>query len=296
VGRGAALGIGPVLILVPRSGYVQGVACASCRAWAVCRDCRSPLALASRGAEPTCVECGLVHMDWHCHECGDARLSHVRQGIERIAEQLGSMEPGAEITVSSSGTGIVLDGAVTGGFVVATPGAIPAVRRGYAYAVVVDAGALVGPGLDGEEDALRHILAAVAHVRGRREGGAVTVAGALPDALTRCLSTWSPATWAADAYAERAELGLPPARRVIEIEGSAAALGAALPIVVGVAAVAPESEVREASASGGSRVYLVSRRATQPIVDSLRALQVERSRASHPDLRIHVDGPLEPAG
>jgi primosomal protein N' (replication factor Y) len=292
----SALGNGPVLVLVPRSGYVQGVACASCREWAACRECGGPLALASRGAEPTCIECGLVHRDWHCHECGGARLAHVRQGIERIAEQLHSMEPGAEVTVSSSGTGIVLDGAVTGGFVVATPGAIPAVRGGYAYAVVVDAGALVGPGLDGEEDALRHILAAVAHVRGRREGGAVTVAGALPDAMTRCLATWSPGSWAADAYAERAELGLPPARRVVEIEGSSSALGAALPLLMGLAAVAPESEVREASATGGSRTYLVSRRATQPIVDALRALQVERSRAGHPDLRIHVDGPLEPAG
>jgi primosomal protein N' (replication factor Y) len=281
---------------VPRSGYVQGVACASCREWAVCRDCGGPLVLSARGAEPTCMECGLTHRDWHCHECGDARLAHVRQGIERIAEQLLAMEPGAEVTVSSSGTGIILDGAVTGGFVVATPGAIPAVRGGYAYAVVVDAGALVGPGLDGEEDALRHILAAAAHVRGRREGGAVTVAGALPDAVTRCLGTWSPATWAADSYAERAELGLPPARRVVEIEGSFAALGAALPLVVGIAAAAPESEVREASATGGSRAYLVSRRATQLVVGALRALQVERSRAGHPDLRIHVDGPLEPAG
>ncbi len=292
----AALGIGPVLVLVPRSGYVRGVACASCREWASCRECGGPLALASLGAEPTCIECGLTHRDWHCQECGDARLAHVRQGIERIAEQLRSMEPGAEVTVSSSGTGIVLDGEVAGGFVVATPGAIPAVRDGYAYAVVVDAGALVSPGLDGEEDALRHILAAVAHVRGRREGGAVTVVGSLPDAVTRCLATWTPANWAADSYAERAELGLPPARRLVEIEGSSSALGAALPLVLGRAAAAPESEVREASATGGSRAYLVSRRATQPIVDALRALQVERSRAGHPDLRIHVDGPLEPAG
>jgi len=292
----AALEVGPVLVLVPRSGYVQGVACASCRAWAVCRDCGGPLALASRGAEPKCVECGLVHRDWHCHECGDGRLAHVRQGIERIAEQLRSMAPDAEVAVSSSGTGILPDGAVTAGLVVATPGAIPAVRGGYAYAVVVDAAALVGPGLDGEEDALRHIFSAVAHVRGRREGGAVTVAGALPDEVTRCVATWSPATWAADAYAERAELGLPPARRVVEIEGSAAALAAALPLVLGPSAAAPASEVREASTSPGSRAFLVSRRATQPIVDALRALQIERSRAGLPDLRIHVDGPLEPAG
>jgi len=291
-----ALGVGPVLVLVPRSGYVQGVACASCRAWAVCRDCGGPLAVAARGAEPTCIECGLANRDWHCSECGDSRLAHVRQGIERIAEQLRSMAPGADVAVSSSGTGIVPDGAVTGGFVVATPGAIPAVRGGYAYAVVVDAAALVGPGLDGEEDALRHILAAVAHVRARREGGAVTVAGALPDAVTRCIATWSPASWAADAYAERAELGLPPARRVVEVEGSAPALAAAQRLVLGPTALVPESEVREASASGGARAYLVSRRATQPIVDALRALQVERSRGGQPDLRIHVDSALEPAG
>src|SRR5665254_14653 len=53
---------------------------------------------------------------------------------------------GVGIAVSSSGTGILGDGAVDAGLVVATPGAVPAVPGGYAQAIVIDAGALVGPG------------------------------------------------------------------------------------------------------------------------------------------------------
>jgi primosomal protein N' (replication factor Y) len=290
-----ALATGPVLVLVPRAGYVSGVSCVSCRAWAVCRECGGPLALASRGVDPECLDCGTANLDWHCAECGDSRLAQVRQGIERIAEQLRSMAPDVEVTATSSGTGIVADGVVTKGFVVATPGAIPAVRGGYSHGIVIDAGALVGPGLDGEEDAVRFILTAAAHVRGRRDRGAVTVVGALPETAARRLSTWSPADWAADAYSERSELGLPPVRRVVEIEGSAAALVAAIALVDGPHAVTPSAEIRQASESGGARVYLVTRRATQTVVDALRALQVERSRGGHADLRLHVDGSLEAA-
>ncbi len=48
----AALKQGPVLIQVPRSGYVPFVACARCRTAAHCKTCHGPLALASSTAVP----------------------------------------------------------------------------------------------------------------------------------------------------------------------------------------------------------------------------------------------------
>ncbi len=254
------------------------------------------LALESGGADPVCLDCGDRNADWHCPECGAGRLAHARQGVERVAEQLAAMVPGHAVATSSSGTAILDDGAVDAGFVVATPGAIPAAPGGYAFAIVVDAGALVGPGLDGEQDAVRQLLAVAAHTRARSEGGAVNVVGLLPDAVVRCVSTWTPDAWAADAYAERASLALPPVRRVVEVAGGADTLREAGNVRVEGAALAAHRDVRELPAREGARIFLASRRVTQAVVDALRALQVARSRDGHGDMRIRVDGPLDAGG
>lgn len=206
------------------------------------------------------------------------------------------MAPGVDIAVSSSGTGILADGAVKAGLVVATPGAVPAVEGAYAQAIVIDAGALVGPGLDGEEDAIRLLLGAAANVRPRDDGGALVVVGSLPEPVIRCVSTWSPSAWASEAYAERESLGLPPVRRVIEVDGSPEALRAAGEVAIGGNPLAGLPGAREVTGRSGERVFLAARRDTQAIVDALRALQIERSRSGHGDLRIRVDGPLDPAG
>jgi len=288
-----ALERGPVLVLVPRAGYVQGVACASCREWARCRECGGTLSLDSGVAAPVCLDCGAANADWHCPECGSGRLAHARQGVERIAEQLSAMAPGRDVVTSSSGTSILGDGAFSG-FVVATPGAVPANATGYALAVLVDAGALLGSGLDGEQDAIRHVLSAAAHTRTRGDDGSVVVVGRLPDAVARCVSTWSPDAWAEDSYRERASLGLPPVRRVVEAEGSADALRAAGSVTVEERPLASHADVREVTVGADSRVFLATRRVTQAVVDAWRALQVERSRSGLGDLRIRVDGPLRP--
>ncbi len=290
-----ALERGPALVLVPRSGYVRGVACAACREWAACRVCGGPLALASRSADPACLDCGTANADWHCPNCGGSRLAHARQGVERMAEQLAAMAPGVAVAASSSGTGILDDGAAPAGIVVATPGAIPAVDGGYAVAVLVDAGALVGPGIDGEQDAVRQILAGAAHVRPRGDGGEVIVVGRLPDPVAKCAATWTADAWAADAYAERAALGLPPARRVVAVAGTTAALDAAREAPVEGRALAGHPDVRVVPADDGLSL-LVTRRVAQSVVDALRALQVERSRAGEGDLHLRVDGPFEPGG
>jgi primosomal protein N' (replication factor Y) len=83
---------------------------------------------------------------------------------------------------------------------------------------------------------------------------------------------------------------------VIEVEGSQGALRAAGEVQVGGATLAALPGAREVTGGTGERVFLASRRDTQAIVDALRALQIDRSRSGQGDLRIRVDGPLEPAG
>ncbi|WP_062073120.1 hypothetical protein [Demequina sediminicola] len=279
---------GPVGVMVPRAGYVNATACAYCDEWAVCRDCESPLAVSGHGSNPVCIENAHPQPDWHCPHCKSARLKQLRQGVERIAEQLARMAAGVELTVSSAATGIVSDFEVERGLVIATPSALPAVHGGYAHVVVIDSGVPAGMGLGGELKAIRWWLSVAALVRDRRSGGAVTFVGEMPPTVRRALGTWSPVDAAKDLYLERAELGFPPHRRVLQIGGEPAWVSAALEranIVDGQAkaTVVPRPD--------GVSV-LLTRGAAQEAVDVIREVQREASK-NKGELRMRVDAPLE---
>ncbi|GIG54599.1 hypothetical protein [Demequina activiva] len=285
----SAVDRGPVGIVVPRTGYVRAAACARCDAWAVCRECDSLLAVAGSGDDPACIDEGHAQPDWHCRECQGSRLKHVRQGAERIGEQLQRMLGEVRLTVSTAQAGVVPDGQVTDGAVLATPAALPAVAGGYSHLVILDAGVPAGMGLGGELRAIRWWLCAAALVRSRRDGGAVSVVGELPPAVARALSTWTPAQAALDEYRERATLGLPPHRRHLLVSGDPETVAAALQ-----SAGVPQGGDDSISVVPGPRGsgVLVPRSRAQGIVDGIRAAQRAASRDGR-ELRLRVDGPLE---
>lgn len=280
-----ALVKGPVAVVVPRAGYVQAVACARCKAWAQCRHCEGSLKLPAPGADLVCVECARPQPQWHCPHCQSRSVTQVRQGIDRIAEQLCLMLKDTEVHVSSAAAGTIDDLAVQSGLVVATPGALPAVHGGYAHVAVVGGNVPATGGLGADALALRWWFTIAALARPVTDGGGVTIIGDLPDNVRRALSTWSPASAATEAYRERAELALPPARRVITIHGDAQAVSAAL------APLDARADVTVVPIPDGAHV-LASRGAAQSIVDDLRTLQQESSKAGSGELRLRVDGPL----
>ncbi|MDN4473329.1 hypothetical protein [Demequina zhanjiangensis] len=281
----ASLAHGPVAIVVPRAGYVAATACARCDAWAECRECGSSLSLPAAGDAPVCVACAHVHVDWHCPHCHGARLAHRRQGIGRIGEQLSAMAGDTPVSLSSGASGVLDDGAVTEGFVVATPGALPAAPGGYGHVVVVDAGVPAG-GLGGEIVALRHWLVAAAHARPRSAGGGVSIVGELPALTTRALASWRAAEAAQEAYQERRELGLPPFTRHLRVDGPRVDVSAALR-----ASRAEEQGALVARDDDGASI-LSPRGAAQGCVDALRETVREQSKAGREPLRVRVDGPL----
>lgn len=284
-----ALDAGPVGIVVPRAGYVGATACARCQAWAECRECESPLAIPASGADPVCVAHGHAQPHWHCPECHHPHLKQVRQGVERLAEQLQRMVPaGTPVTISSSGTGVVEDFAVDSGVVISTPAALPAVREGYRHIVIVDAGVPVFAGLGGELRAVRWWLNAAALARPRGAGGAVTVVGDVPDMVRRALSSWNPVEAARDDYAERQEIGLPPHRRHIRLTGDDAWVTAALRR----AGVEDGKDRATVVTRPDGASVLVTRGSAAAVVEACREVQQEASKAGG-DLRLRVDGPLE---
>ncbi|WP_240656720.1 primosomal protein N', partial [Streptomyces sp. V2] len=214
---------GPVLVQVPRRGYVPRMACAQCREPARCRHCAGPLE-GGDGGGLSCGWCGRGEASWSCPECGSLRLRAQVVGARRTAEELGRAFPA--VPVRTSGREQVLD-TVSGApaLVVSTPGAEPVADGGYAAALLLDGWAMVGrPDLRAGEEALRRWIAAAGLVRPQGEGGTVVVVAEPTLRPVQALVRWDPVGHAVRELAERAELGFPPVSRMASVSGPADAV------------------------------------------------------------------------
>jgi primosomal protein N' (replication factor Y) (superfamily II helicase) len=218
-----ALTAGPVLVQVPRRGYLAAVACARCRAAASCARCNGPLRLTGRDATPDCRWCGSLAGGWRCPRCGHDRLRATVTGAARTAEELGRAFPG--VTVRTSGGDLVLPRVPDQpALVIATPGAEPVAD--YAAALLLDGWALLSrPSLRATEETLRRWLGAAALVR---SGGTVLVHADAGLPVTQAMIRWDPVTFAERELADRAELGFPPAVRMAAVTGDQAAVASLL--------------------------------------------------------------------
>ncbi|MEU2387893.1 primosomal protein N' [Streptomyces sp. NPDC012461] len=218
---------GPVLVQVPRRGYVPRMACANCRAPARCRHCSGPLEAPGSG-DLMCGWCGREESGWHCPECGGFRLRAQVVGARRTAEELGRAFPA--VPVRTSGREQVLD-TVPGSpaLVVSTPGAEPVAEGGYAAALLLDGWAMVNrPDLRAGEDALRRWIGAAALVRPQSAGGTVVVVAEPTLRPVQALVRWDPVGHALRELSERAELGFPPVSRMAAVAGPPEAVTAFL--------------------------------------------------------------------
>ncbi|QCX75240.1 Primosomal protein N' [Streptomyces sp. YIM 121038] len=214
---------GPVLVQVPRRGYVPRLACERCREPARCRHCAGPLEARGAGAL-VCGWCGRDEAAWHCPECGGFRLRAQVVGARRTAEELGRAFPA--VPVRTSGREQVLD--TVGGapaLVVSTPGAEPVAEGGYAAALLLDGWAMLGrPDLRAGEDALRRWIGAAALVRDQGAGGTVVIVAEPTLRPVQALVRWDPVGHAVRELAERAELGFPPVSRMASVTAAPEAL------------------------------------------------------------------------
>jgi primosomal protein N' (replication factor Y) len=212
---------GPVLVQVPRRGYLAAIACARCRAQARCGVCGGPLQVGGSAEVPGCRWCGALAADWTCSRCGSGRLRALVTGAARTAEELGRAFPGVPVRVSG-GQHVLAEVPAESALVIATPGAEPVAAEGYAAALLLDGWALLGrPSLRAAEETLRRWLNAAALVR---PAGSVVVLAEASLPAVQALVRWDPVGFAERELAERAELGFPPAVRMAAITGSSAAI------------------------------------------------------------------------
>ena len=222
----------PVLVQVPRRGYVPSLACARCRAIARCRHCTGPLSLTESlqegGPALVCRWCGRIDPTRRCARCGSDAVRAVVVGARRTAEELGRAFPGTAV-VTSSGDGVVPGVAAGPALVVATPGAEPAASGGYGAALLLDTWALLGrQDLRAAEDALWRWMSAAALVRPRGDGGVVLAVAESSIPTVQSLIRWDPVGHAEADLAARTELGLPPSVHMAALDGAAEAVAALL--------------------------------------------------------------------
>ena len=294
----------PVLVQVPRRGYVPALACAQCRAPAHCRRCAGPLGLpGGAGSDvahsPRCRWCGTPEAHFRCPACGSARLRAVVVGAKRTAEELGRAFPGTP--VRTSGAREVL-ASVPGrpALVVATPGAEPVAEGGYGAALLLDGWALLGrQDLRAAEETLRRWMTAAALVRPASDGGRVIVGAEAPLAPVQALVRWDPAWHAERELAERRELGFPPVVRMASVEGTPEAVAALLeetelPAAVEILGPVPLTEPDEDGRAERERALIrVPRGEGRALAACLAAAQAARAaRKETATVRIQLD-PLD---
>ncbi|MCG7287103.1 primosomal protein N' [Cellulomonas sp. ACRRI] len=220
---------GPVLVQVPRAGYLPAVACARCREIARCTHCHGPLALTSGDGTAQCRWCGRLAIQWRCEACGNGTFRSVAVGSDRTAEELGRAFPGVTVRHSGARSGVLAEVPDRPALVVSTIGAEPVAPAGYAAAVLLDAAVTTGStSLRATEDAVRRWLAAAALVRSSRDGGVVLLVGDGAERPTQALVRWDPVGLAERELAERAEVRLPPVVRVAELVGTREVVAAVL--------------------------------------------------------------------
>lgn len=268
---------GPVLIQVPRRGYLPVLACQGCRQPAKC-VCGGLLALRTRQSVPECTWCGAIAGAWQCPSCQSVRLRASSIGVERTAEEFGRAFPGATV-VWSAGTQQrrTLDDAPA--LVVATFGSEPIPASGYAAVVILDARSLLlRNGLRATEDAAQRWFAVAALARPRAQV-MITAEHGLP--AVQALVRWDASWLASRELAERRQAGLPPETRLAVLNGPAAEISD----------LASRLEVphRSLGPAGDRLIVVVDRADGLALAAQLRALLALRTAKGSSGVRVMLD-------
>jgi primosomal protein N' (replication factor Y) (superfamily II helicase) len=286
---------GPVLIQVPRAGYLPSLGCVRCRELARCVHCHGPLALAAAHRSAHCAWCGRDAIGWRCVRCAADRFRARTTGVARSAEELGRAFPGVPVRLSHGGALVARVGSEPT-LVVATPGAEPVADGGYAAAVLLDGSVGLGvPTLRAAEQTLRRWFGAACLVRPAAQGGVVLVAADPAVPAVQALVRWDPAGFARRELADRADLGYPPSARIAELTGSYAAIRellaeARLPEAVEVLGPTPVDGARTEPGASHRALLRSPRRAGRSLAQALRAAQGVRSaRKADEYVRVRID-------
>lgn len=296
----------PVLVQVPRKGYMPTLSCRNCAAPARCRWCNGPLGIPpskdpDAPSPPTCRWCGRIDVQHHCHNCGSTKIRPVVLGSERTAEEFGRIFSPFPV-LSSSGEHIVDEVPAGPRVVVATPGAAPTAPDGYGVVMILDTWAMLGrQDLRAHEEAYAHWARAAQLARPRGQGGSVVIDADAAIPVVADLLAWDAVGAAERELADRSAAALPPSVHVAVVDGTAAGLRLfveSLDLPAGTEMLGPVELPLNARPPAGiepgtpiSRLLVrCNRRQARAVGAALKAAQVVRATRKDPTpVRVIVD-------
>ncbi|WP_152352938.1 primosomal protein N' family DNA-binding protein [Brachybacterium subflavum] len=288
---------GPVLVQVPRSGYVPAVACTFCGTRCRCPQCAAPLVLRGRGGGLQCTVCGRREDAYRCPECSRTQVRALVIGSARTAEELRRAFPDAPFRVAGGAQGPVPDDDVPdGAIVVATPGAEPAPPAGFAAALLLDADAMLArAAFDADVEAVRRWSNAIALVRPQAEGGRVLIVGTSTLPAIRDLVAHRSRVFLDRVMEDRRALDLPPISKVAEVVGDRPAVRSFLAQTAlpdGTDDFGPVDVPEEDDRIRSRAVLRLPVERSRELADALRAGIAARSAHKDPgSLRVRLDPP-----
>jgi primosomal protein N' (replication factor Y) len=276
-----SLPLGPVLVSVGRRGYIPAFLCKDCGERAMC-VCGGAIQQGNRnlgGEQLTCSRCGTT--GWRC-DCGGTQIKALAIGAERTAEELGRAFAGTPV-VWSQQEHVVTDVDSQSRIVVATQGAEPFAKNGFAAVVIVDMFAH-SVSLTASESLLRRTFSAAVRAK---VGAPIVVTGDPGQRESQAVARWDSPWFAGRELQDRSQAHLPPSTRVALIIGERDA----------VLAVAAKVQERVGARLMGpidgenSKVFLMVRRADGNALSQALG-QIMHSRSADPKnsfVRIHMD-------
>ncbi|MEV5965430.1 primosomal protein N' [Kribbella sp. NPDC051952] len=283
---------GPVLVQVPRAGYLPSLVCQTCRAPSRCSTCGGTLRRTGGSGPASCSVCGRPATDHRCPECGDTRMRAAVVGARRTAEELGRAFPGVLVR-TSGGDNMLDDVPDKPALIVTTPGAEPVAEGGYSAALLLDTWLMLArQDLRAPEEAVRRWFNAAALVR---PSGTVILVGD-PSALPlQAVVRWSPEGYATREIEERRSARLAPAAKLAELTGPSEAvadlisrLRELLPTTSGLEVLGPVDLDDETVRA----VVRTPRAHGQALVRALKEAQSTRAAKKNPgSVRTQVDPP-----
>ncbi|ASK66984.1 primosomal protein N' [Brachybacterium avium] len=288
---------GPVLVQVPRSGYVPAIACTFCHTRAQCPHCSAPLSLSGRNGPLHCRVCGRREDGYRCPECDRTQVRAMVVGSTRTAEELHRAFPDTPLKVAGGAHGALEDDAIPErAIIVATPGAEPAPPGRYAACLLLDADALLGrAAFDADVEAVRRWRGAISLVRSADDGGEVLVVGTSTLPAIRDLVAHRSSFFLDRVLADRQELDLPPFSRVAEIVGEREACRSFLETAElpdGVDVFGPVDLEGPELIDRSRAVVRLEPSRSRELADALRAGVAARSaRKAKGSLRVRLDPP-----
>lgn len=223
---------GPVLVQVATPGYAPVAICGDCGELARCGVCRGPIGFKVVG-RASCRWCGEYANNWHCGDCGSARLQERGMGSARTVEQFERQFAGVRVILSDGEHSRERVDARPA-LVVATRGAEPLAASGYRAVVLLDAERLLGiETLRAGEDCLRWWENAAALAA--PDGLCLMASGGGP--VVTAFVTGRTDEWLRGELRDRHALRYPPAVRVASVSGGPEEVSRALETIADVPGV-----------------------------------------------------------